>query len=81
MASWRAWCRGSVLRQLVDERIGARKTDPWDEPTAPVVTDTNACGDSNEEFEDYQEDDIPQPDRSEYWGELVHSDLMDANGG
>ena len=40
------------MRQLVDKRIGARRTDPWDEPTAPVMTDRNAWDDYNEEFEE-----------------------------
>ena len=40
------------MRQLVDKRIGARRTDPWDEPTAPVMTDRNAWDDYNKELEE-----------------------------
>ena len=52
MANWRDWCRGAVLRQLVDKRIGARRRDPSDEPTACVVTDRNPWDDYEEEFEE-----------------------------
>ena len=72
-------------RVFTDICIGARRTVPWDEPAAPVVSDTKAWDDYNEEFEeepdDYQEDDIHQPDTIEYWGDHVHKDLMDANDG
>ena len=40
------------MRQLVDKRIGARRTDPWDEPTACVVTDRNPWDDYEQEFEE-----------------------------
>ena len=52
MANWRDWCRGAVLRQLVDKRIGARRRDPSDEPTACVVTDRNPWDDYEQEFEE-----------------------------
>ena len=48
-------------RIFTDIRIGARRTDPWDEPAAPVMSETKAWIDYNEEYEDepdaYNEDD------------------------
>ena len=40
------------MRQLVDKRIGARRRDPSDEPTACVVTDRNPWDNYEEEFEE-----------------------------
>ena len=83
MANWRDWCRGAVLRQLVDKRIGARRTDPWDEPTARVVTDRNPWDDYEEEFEeefDAEQEESGFSDTIERWGDYVFTDLMDAEG-
>ena len=50
-----------AYRQIADIRIGARRTMARDEPAAPVMSETKAWDDYNEEYEDdpdaYNEDD------------------------
>ena len=54
-------CWRYAYRQIADIRIGARRTVAWDEPAAPVMSETEAWDDYNEEYEDepdaYNEDD------------------------
>ena len=71
------------MRQLVDKRIGARRRDPSDEPTACVVTDRNPWDDYEEEFEeefDAEQEESGFSDTIERWGDDVFTDLMDAEG-
>ena len=72
-----------AYRQIVDKRIGARRAVAWDEPEAPAVAGPGAWDDYNKDDEwgpdDYNEDDDYAPDTTEYWGDYVWTDLMDAN--
>ena len=70
-------------RIFADIRIGARRTDPWDEPTACVVTDRNQWDDYEQEFEeefDAEQEESGFSDTIERWGDFVFTDLMDAEG-